>query len=137
MLTADDRWAIGETLSLHGHLFDEGQLDRLDELLTADVVYDTSDLGYDVLVGIDAVRDAALALGARNPLGHLVTNIVITDIEDDDTVVVRSKGIAIMTDRTCGTATYVDTVRRQPDGWRISHRRILARREPVGGLGAN
>jgi hypothetical protein len=38
VLTAEDRWAIGETISLHGHLFDEGELDRLDELFTADVV---------------------------------------------------------------------------------------------------
>jgi hypothetical protein len=136
LLTADDRWAIGETISLHGHLFDEGQLDRLDTLFTADVVYDVSDLGYGVLVGIDAVRDAALALGARNPLAHVVTNIVISDTGDDETVAVRSKAIAIKTDQTCGAATYVDTVRRQPDGWRISHRKILARREPLGGLGA-
>lgn len=137
MLTADDRWAIGETISLHGHLFDEGQLDRLDELFTTDVVYDVSDLGDEVLVGIDAVRDAALALGTRNPLAHVVTNIVITDAEDHDTAAVRSKAIAIMSDHGCGTATYVDTVRREPDGWRISHRRILARREPLGGAGTN
>jgi hypothetical protein len=134
VLTAEDRWAIGETISLHGHLFDEGQLDQLDTLFTADVVYDVSDLGYGVLVGIDAVRDAALALGANNPLAHIVTNIVITDAEGNDTAVVRSKGLAIKTDHTCGTATYVDTVRRRPDGWRISHRKILARREPLGGL---
>lgn len=48
MLTADDKWAIGETLALHGHLFDEGELDRLDELFTDDVVYDVSALGSDV-----------------------------------------------------------------------------------------
>lgn len=135
MLTAEDRWMIGETLSLHGHLFDEGQLDRLGELFTADVVYDVSDLGFDVLVGIDAVRDAALALGSANPLAHIVTNIIITETGERDTAAVRSKAIAIKADHTCGTATYVDTVRRQPDGWRISRRRILARREPLGGLG--
>lgn len=134
MLTAEDRWAIGETISLHGHLFDEGQLDRLDELFTSDVVYDVSDMDYGVLVGIDAIRDVALTLGARNPLAHIVTNIVITDAEDDDTAIVRSKGLAVMSDRGCGTATYVDTVRRQPEGWRISHRKILARREPLGGV---
>jgi hypothetical protein len=137
MLTAEDRWAIGETISLHGHLFDEGQLDRLDELFTRDVVYDVSDLGYGVLVGIDAVRDGALALGARNPLAHIVTNIIITDVKDNHTATVRSKAIAIMSDRGCGTATYVDTVRRQSDGWRIGHRKILARSEPLGGAGAN
>ena len=67
MLTADDRWAIGETISLHGHLFDEGQLDRLDALFTLDVVYDVSGLGFGVFVGIDAIRDGALALGRGIP----------------------------------------------------------------------
>jgi SnoaL-like domain len=137
VLTAEDRWLIGETLSLHGHLFDEGQLDRLDELLTADVVYDVSDTGFGIFTGIDAVRNAALTLGAANPVAHIVTNIVITATTDDDMAEVRSKGIAIKSDHTCGTATYVDTVRRQADGWRISHRRILARREPLGGLSNN
>lgn len=137
MLTADDKWAIGETLALHGHLFDEGELDRLDELFTDDVVYDVSALGSDVYVGIDAVRDAALALGAGNPLAHLVTNVVITASADDDTATVRSKGLAVLADRGCGTATYVDTVRRGPGGWRISHRRILPRRTPLGGRTAD
>ncbi|HEY3561879.1 MAG TPA: nuclear transport factor 2 family protein [Kribbella sp.] len=133
MLTADDKWAIAETLALHGHLFDEGELDRLDELFTDDVVYDVSELGGDVLVGIDAIRDAALQLGAGNPLAHLVTNVVITDATGDDTATVRSKGVVVLADRGCGTATYVDTVRRGPDGWRLSHRRILPRRAPLGG----
>jgi hypothetical protein len=141
MLTADDKWAIGETIAKHGHLFDEGQLDRLDELFTEDVVYDISDLGdppfFRPLHGIDAVRDAALELGPRNPLAHIVTNIVITEVVDDETVTVRSKAINIMADHTCGTATYVDVVRRQADGWRISHRRILARRTPLGGARAD
>lgn len=132
MLTADDKWAIGETLALHGHLFDEGELERLDELFTNDVVYDVSALGSDVLVGIDAVRDAALQLGAGNPLAHLVTNVVITEL-DDDTATVRSKGIAVLADRGSVTATYVDTVRRLPNGWRLAHRQIIPRRTPLGG----
>ncbi|GAA1606591.1 MULTISPECIES: nuclear transport factor 2 family protein [Kribbella] len=134
MLSADDKWAIGETLALHGHLFDEGELDRLSELFTDDVVYDVSEIGGDVLVGVDAVRAAALELGAGNPLAHLVTNVVITGSPDDDTATVRSKGLAVLADRGCGTATYVDTVRRGPKGWRIAHRRILPRRVPLGGL---
>jgi hypothetical protein len=137
VLTAEDKWAIGETLSLHGHLFDEGRLDRLDELFTSDVVYEVSDPGYGVLVGIDAVRDGALAIGAQNPLAHIVTNIVIADTGDSNTATVRSKAIAVMSDRRCGTATYMDSVRRQPDGWRIGHRKILPRREPLGGVAAN
>jgi hypothetical protein len=136
MLTIEDRWAIAETLSRHGHLFDEGLLDRLDELFTPDVVYDVSELGSEVFVGIDAIRAGALALGARNPLAHIVTNIVIDEPESAGAVTVRSKGIAIMSGGACGSATYVDTVRRTPRGWRIAHRKILPRREPLGGLTA-
>ena len=33
-LHAEDRQAIGEILSLHGHLFDGGHLDRLGEIFT-------------------------------------------------------------------------------------------------------
>jgi len=44
-LNAEDRWAISEILSLHGHLFDGGHLDRLEEIFTPDVVYDLSDAG--------------------------------------------------------------------------------------------
>lgn len=80
MLTAEDRCAISETISLHGHLFDEGDLDRLDELFTADVVYDVTDVGMKPLHGIDEIRRATLELGAANPVAHHVTNIIITSV---------------------------------------------------------
>jgi hypothetical protein len=50
-LHADDRLAIGETLSLHGHLFDAGLLDRLAEIFTPDVVYDMSSVGIGTFEG--------------------------------------------------------------------------------------
>ncbi|MFC4942450.1 nuclear transport factor 2 family protein [Pseudonocardia sp. GCM10023141] len=61
----------------------------------------------------------------------------MTETDDSDTASVRSKGLVVLSDHGCGSATYVDTVRRRPDGWRISHRRILARRLPLGGGVAN
>jgi SnoaL-like domain len=74
----------------YAHLFDEGELDRLDELFTNDVVYD-GDFGQEPLRWIDAIRAAALSLGAANPVAHQVTNIIITEV-DDDTATVKSKG---------------------------------------------
>jgi hypothetical protein len=47
-LQPEDRWAIGETLSLHGHIFDAGELDRLDEIFTPEIVYDMSAVGIGV-----------------------------------------------------------------------------------------
>jgi SnoaL-like domain len=64
---------------LQGHLFDDGELERLDELFTAEVVYDASDFGQPPMRGIDAIRTTALALGDRNPVAHHVTNIVVID----------------------------------------------------------
>ncbi|NUP53133.1 MAG: nuclear transport factor 2 family protein [Catenulispora sp.] len=131
VITAEDRAAISELISLHGHLTDNGELDRYDELFTPDVVYDVTDFGLGPLTGIPAIRDAALAMGDANPVGHHVTNIVLTAVNTDE-VHGRSKGIGINADGTCGSVVYEDTIRRGDRGWRISHRRILARRKPLG-----
>jgi hypothetical protein len=131
-LSPDDRAAIVELISLHGHLFDDGDLDRLDILFTPSVVYDVSELGGGALHGIDAIREAALGLGQGNPVGHHVTNVVVT-AHDDGTVGVRSKGIGVNADGSVGTVTYDDTVVGTDAGWRISHRRVLPRRVPLNG----
>ena len=131
-LTAEDRWAIAETIALHGHLFDNGELDRLDELFTADVVYDLTDVGLGTLRGIAEILRVTLELGERNPLAHHVTNITITDV-DDGRVRTRCKAIAVMPGGRCGSATYVDTLRRDGGRWRVSHRIVLARRTPLNG----
>ncbi|MEU9481484.1 nuclear transport factor 2 family protein [Streptomyces sp. NPDC048191] len=132
-LTLEDRLAITELISLHGHLVDEGQLDRLAELFTPDVVYDVSDFGQGPLVGVAAIRAAAVALGAGNPVAHHVTNVVVREAADGR-VRVRSKGLGVMADGSCGSATYDDTVVRTLDGWRISHRKLSARRVPLNGV---
>jgi len=75
-VSADDRVAIAELLARHGHLFDDGELDRLDLLFTASVSYDVTAFGGGVLRGIEAIRSAALDVGDRNPVGHHVTNVV-------------------------------------------------------------
>jgi hypothetical protein len=131
-LSPDDRAAIVQLISLHGHVFDDGDLDRLDVLFTPSVVYDVSELGGGALQGIEAIRTAALALGDRNPLGHHVTNIVVTEHEDG-TARVRSKGIGINTDGTASTVTYEDKVVGTEAGWRIDHRKIVPRRVPLNG----
>ena len=131
-LHADDRWAIGETLALHGHIFDGGQLGRLEEIFTPDVIYDLSDAGVGTFEGIEAIRRGALQLGARNPIAHHVTNVVITS-QDEDSVTVQSKGLMIMANGTFGSVTHHDTLRRQNGGWRISRRVITEQRTPLNG----
>jgi hypothetical protein len=130
-LQAEDRQAIGEALSLHGHLFDGGQLDRLGEIFTPDVVYDMSAVGVGTFEGIEAIRSAALQLGAGNPVAHHVTNVVITG--DGDSVTALSKGLVLLADGTVASVSHLDTLRRQDGGWRISRRVISPQRTPLGG----
>ena len=134
-LHAEDRWAIGETLSLHGHIFDGGHLDRLEEIFTPDVVYDMSAAGVGTFDGIEAIRNAALQLGAGNPIAHHVTNVVITgeEEEEDGLVTAQSKGLMLMANGTFASVTHLDTLRRYNSGWRISHRVISPQRTPLGG----
>jgi ketosteroid isomerase-like protein len=130
-LSEQDRIDINDLINLHGHLTDAGELDLAGELFTSDVTYDVGDLGFGSLRGTAALRDAALALGRANPVGHHVTNIVITQI-DDRSARVRSKGIGIKADGTAGSAVYDDIVTRLPDGWKISYRKVTARRAALG-----
>jgi 3-phenylpropionate/cinnamic acid dioxygenase small subunit len=133
-IATEDRAAIGELISLHGHLTDDGDLDRFDEVFSADVTYDLADFGLGALAGISAIRDAALAMGDANPVGHHITNVVLTAVNADE-VHSRSKGIGITADGTSGSVVYEDTFRREDRGWRISHRKVLARRKPLGAGG--
>src|ERR1700719_145827 len=112
-LPEQDRTDINDLINLHGHLTDAGKLDQACELLTPDVTYDLNDLGHGSLHGTAAVREAALALGDASPVGHHVTNVVITAI-DDRSARVQSKGIGIKADGTAGSVVYDDIVTRQP-----------------------
>jgi len=129
-LNAEDRCAIAETLSLHGHLFDGGHLDRLGEIFAPGVVYDLTDLGMGTFEGIEAIRRGALQLGDRNPLAHHVTNIVITN-EVRGEVTVKSKGLVIRADGTFGSVNHLDTLFQHGGQWRISRRVITAQRAPM------
>ncbi|MFB6816523.1 nuclear transport factor 2 family protein [Streptomyces sp. NPDC056347] len=132
-LGAEERLAINELLALHGHLVDNGETDRLDELVTEDVVYDASALGHGELRGLAAFRDMARSrAGAKNgPVGHHVTNIVLTEA-GDGRVHARSKGIGIAADGGCGTVTFEDEIVRGERGWRVSRRRIVPHGVPGG-----
>lgn len=127
LLTAEDRWAIGETLSLLGHIVDAGQWDRLEEVFTPDAVYDLSDVGMESIEGVEAIREGARQLGARNPIAHHLTNVVITG-EEDGAVSVQSKGLLLMADGNVQSLTQHDLVRRLNGSWHISRHVIKAQR---------
>ncbi|MEV8020374.1 hypothetical protein AB0O76_29350 [Streptomyces sp. NPDC086554] len=65
-------------------------------------------------------------------MGHHVTNIVLSEGEGGR-VLARSKGIGVNADGTSGSVTYEDTLVPTDQGWRISHRKVVARRVPLSG----
>jgi hypothetical protein len=132
MLVLEDRLAIMELIALHGHLVDDGRLDELNRVFAEEVMHDLTAFGLGIHQGLGSVREAAAALGDANPVGHHVTNSVIIEVKDDDTVVTRSKGIGIRADGTAGSVVYEDIVTRRDGTWRITARTITVRRKPLG-----
>jgi hypothetical protein len=106
------------------------QFDRLEEIFAPAVLYDLEDFGLGVLHGIDAIREAALQLGERNPVAHHVTNVVV-GAADRDGVTVRSNGLAVNADGSCGSVVYHDVVAQTELGWRITYRKVIPRRIPL------
>lgn len=127
-ITAEDQLAIHDVIALHGHVADDRAWDRLGELFTDDAVLDLEDFGYGTLHGLAALRDLSHASqdDKGQPLAHHVTNITVTG-RDGETARARSKALAVMPDGTSGSATYEDILRRDKHGWRISHRKVVAR----------
>jgi hypothetical protein len=107
IISVADRLEIHELLNLHGHLMDDGAFDRLDELLTGDATYDVTAYGAGVLHGASEIEAIGRELGDANPLGHHVTNVVISAVSDRSAFV-RSKGIGVMSDGKVGTVVYED-----------------------------
>jgi SnoaL-like domain len=128
-VSIEDRITIHELIALHGHLVDTGQLARLSEVFTYDVVYDLTAMSGPTLHGVQAVSEAAQRLGDRNPVAHLVTNTVVT--VDGEQVLARSKFLGVQRDGSVGSGMYNDELRRTPDGWRIALRSVSLRREPL------
>jgi len=133
MISPEDRIIIHELISLHGHLVDDGRLDELGQVFSPNVVYDLQDFGLGKLQGLSAMQESARAMGDANPVGHHVTNVVLTEGEDGHTVNARSKGIGIKSDGSCGSVVYEDVIKKQQGEWRITYRKVIARRAPLGG----
>ena len=126
-LSVEDRLAIHELVSLHGHLADDRRPDELHRLLTNDATYDVTAYGFGVVEGLDALAALFAERPGAQPIGHHVTNVMVTD-QGDDRAGVRSKGLSVMADGSAGTVTYDDVVVRTGAGWRIAERRVVPAR---------
>jgi hypothetical protein len=126
-LDVADRLAIHEMFGLYGHLIDQRRWEDLDQVFTADAVFDATSFGQPVT---HALADLAAQWSgdlSQHPLAHHVTNIVITEV-DDRSARVESKAIGVGRKGRVGSATYHDLVVRTPDGWRLAHRVAELRR---------
>ena len=125
-LSADDTIALHQLVYLYAHIVDDAEFDRLTEIFTADVEFDTSAFGNAPVRGIGPVIESYV--DARHPVAHHVTTPVVST-DPDGTVRVRSKVLSLLGGGLCGSGTYDDVVVKTPDGWRISKRVIGLRRE--------
>jgi len=125
MLTIQDRVEITETLALHAYIFDNNELDRLEELFTSDAVYDLTLTGLGAFEGIDTIRAAAANMNESGhaPLAHFVTNIIAASSGDNEATV-QSKGLMIMADGSIHAVTHQDELRHENGTWHISRRVI-------------
>jgi hypothetical protein len=123
-----ERLALHELLHLYGHLVDDRAWDALDQVFTADVVYDASDFGMPVTRSLaELVAEWTSDEGLRrHPLAHHATNIVVTE-DPRGTVRVRSKGIGVGAGGRVGSVTYDDVAVRTAAGWRLAARRVTLR----------
>jgi hypothetical protein len=108
----------------YGHIIDERQWSRMEELFTEDVVFDMADFNGQVLTNLEAVRKVWSGMDGH-PLAHHATNILIE--ADGDEIRVLCKGIAMYPDHV-GSTVYRDRLRKTPAGWRIAHRVAKKRR---------
>jgi 3-phenylpropionate/cinnamic acid dioxygenase small subunit len=120
-LSPQDRSLIDELLASVAYLLDSHEYDRFGEIFAADIYFDNP--GRLVARGLPAVVDAFRGI-TQPAISHHITNVVVTPSGPDSAsclskaLTVRSTGIT--------AAEYHDLVRREPEGWRIYSRSIVA-----------
>jgi ketosteroid isomerase-like protein len=123
-LEVADILAINNLINSYGHIVDERQWSRMEELFTPDAVFDMTSFGPEVIHGLEALRTCFREVDGH-PLAHHATNILID--ADGDEVRVLSKGVSLRHGEM-GSTVYRDVLRKTPEGWRIAHRIATKRR---------
>ena len=128
-LAADDVLEIHQLLAYYGHVLDDREWDRLDEVFTPDAVLDYTRAGAPAeLHGLEEVR--AFFREANHPSAHHTTNVVVTRRGGE--VRVRSKFLVPYTRETHVPkrwygGTYDDVAVPTPAGWRLARRTCVGR----------
>ena len=124
MPSLEDTLAIHELITKYSHVVDGRAWADLDALFTKDGIFDASSVGYPVVEGMLALRHHMET--ADHPIAHIVTNIVLRDI-DRDTVAAASMVLTPTQDGLMAPGDYRDIIVRTAVGWRFRKRAAIAR----------
>ncbi|MGV0836151.1 nuclear transport factor 2 family protein [Mycolicibacterium thermoresistibile] len=117
-MNSEDALEIQMLLADYGHVVDDHDWDRADEVFAEDFVFDMSGVGRPDLHGI---ADIVENFKGRNMYAHVTTNTTMRR-QDDDTVSAHSKFIGFPNEGPPVTGDYYDQIVRTPAGWRLKHR---------------
>ena len=123
-ISTADRLAIHELLALYGHLIDDREFLRLQEIFTKDAEFDLSLYGGMNYSGLEAII-TMMQESEEHPLAHHTSNIVIST--DGEAVSVKSKGIGVGYKGRVGSVIYRDVLINTEKGWRIQQRSVELR----------
>ncbi len=123
-----DRLELHELPGRYGDAIDDRDWDRLDQIFTADAIFDLTDLGAPRLEGLDAIK-RYMAEDANHPRTHTMTNIYVDETAEGAKL--RFRILALLPERRVGTASYYDDVVKTAEGWRVQNRVITLRRRPT------
>src|SRR5690242_8943714 len=123
-----DRVELHELPGRYGDAIDDRAWDRLDQIFTADAVFDMVDLGAARCEGLEAIK-RFMDVEAQHPRTHTMTNIYVD--ETPTGVQLRFRIVALLGGGLVGTASYYDDVVKTDAGWRVAHRVVTRRRRPL------
>jgi hypothetical protein len=123
-----DRLELHELPGRYGDAIDDRSWDRLDEIFTADAVFDLTDVGGPTCQGLTAIKEF-MDRDAQHPRTHMMTNIYVD--ETPTGAQLRFRIVALLGGGKVGTASYYDDVIKTPAGWRVAHRVVTRRRRAI------
>jgi hypothetical protein len=123
-----DRLELHELPGRYGDAIDDRDWDRLDDIFTADAVFDLTDLGGPRCVGLAAIKQFMDEFDAH-PKTHLMMNIYANETVNGAEL--RFRIIALFSGGKVGTGSYYDDVIRTTEGWRVRNRVVTRRRRPL------
>ena len=118
---------IAQVLARYGHIVDNGDVDALDQVFTADAVMQPAHPGMAPIVGLDALR----AMIGSIPQPNHNTLPPTLSVDAEGTVRAVSRYLQLRPDGTVVNGEYLDVLVPTGAGWRVGHRRVLRRHPPM------